>query len=77
MSGLTFAAEDVRAFAALTPLVRRCHSGEYLALTPPKSVMRFGVVAWSAEEARNNYARSRTAWRELLETALASEDQTP
>jgi hypothetical protein len=58
------------AFENITPLLRRCRNGGWLAVAPDESPIHIGVFAWSMDEARNRFNRARAEWRILLEEAL-------
>jgi hypothetical protein len=66
------AMDDVlKAFENITPLLRRCRNGGWLAVAPDESPVHIGVFAWSVDEARNRFVRAQTEWRFLLEKAAA------
>lgn len=60
----------IQVFEHAVPRLRRCENGGWMAVSPEESPVRIGVVAWSADEARNRYLRSRREWIVLLEEAL-------
>jgi hypothetical protein len=57
-------------FGQIEPLLRRCQNGGWLAVAPEESPIHIGVFAWSAEDARNRFARARSEWCLLLESAV-------
>jgi hypothetical protein len=59
----------LNAFGQINPLLRRCRNAGWLAVAPDESLVHIGVFAWSAEDARNRFARAREEWCILLESA--------
>jgi hypothetical protein len=57
-------------FEQMSPLLRRCQNDGWLAVAPDEFPVHIGVFAWSAEDARNQFAQARAEWCILLERAL-------
>lgn len=54
-------------FSQVAPKLVRREDGGWLALSPPGAPLPLGVAAWTAEDARNAFAREVRAWEVLLE----------
>jgi hypothetical protein len=65
--------EWLESFDQISPTLRRCENGGWLAVAPDESPVRIGVFAWSADEARNRFARARKEWGLLLEEVFSGD----
>ena len=54
-------------FASVTPKLLRREDGGWLAISPKGAPLPLGVAAWTAEDARNAFAREIRAWKALLQ----------
>ena len=61
-------------FGKISPILRRCENGGWLAVAPDESPVHIGVFAWSSDEARNSFFRARGEWSLLLEEAQSARD---
>jgi hypothetical protein len=54
----------------VTPVLIRRARGGWLAVSPPNSVLKIGVVAESEVEARERFAEALVAWDRLRDARL-------
>lgn len=59
--------ESVERFAHIEPRLVRRENGGWLAVSPDDAPLHIGVVAWSADDARNNFVRELRHWSMLLD----------
>jgi hypothetical protein len=52
---------------SIEPRLLRREDGGWLAVSPPDAPLHVGVAAWSADDARDRFARELDAWADLLD----------
>ena len=57
-------------FDNISPVLRRCENGGWLAVAPEESPVHIGVFAWSVDDARNRFFKARASWHLLLEEVV-------